>query len=361
MGKRSKSGSKIKMDKSNDIEFFKNYLGFACQFEEHLYLWKQSMKEANRKAEELHEEKECAESAINEADSKIALMNDLVNKQLAPTQSSFAKFTKKQNNAKTVFTVGSIIFFIVGVFVSYCMLKESQDVVSASDIPIILFFAIPIALAFSIVTGFLPICLRKIKKYSQKAEETSDIADAATGKEKIEIIARQRDISRQIASECDISIQNLKTNQAEIFNGLQEATKTLNEIYGMNVLPAKYRNLVAVVTLYEYIDTGRCTTVKGHGGIFDTFENDLRAQLIIDNLNEINQKLSNIEQNQKYLIREMQMINSKLTDISYSLKSIERSSAETARNTAISAEANRQTAASLKWANWNMWARGYWS
>lgn len=127
------------------------------------------------------------------------------------------------------------------------------------------------------------------------------------------------------------------------------AAGALAEFYAEDVLPEKYRNFSAVATMYEYLHTGRCTIIRGHGGIFDTYEYDRKLGLIIENLVSINAKLDQIAANQRMLYDELREANRTLSGISSSLSSIEKSSAEIASNSAISAAADQRTADAAQW------------
>ncbi len=148
----------------------------------------------------------------------------------------------------------------------------------------------------------------------------------------------------------------LKEKQQEISGALREAKNNLADIYAQDVLPERYRSFSAVATLYDYLETGRCDKIQGHGGIYDTYENDLRQGLIIERLTEISNGLSRIEANQQMLYMELRQANAALSDIGQSLAQIEKSDAEIAANTAISAVADQQTAASVNWMAWKQWA-----
>ena len=155
--------------------------------------------------------------------------------------------------------------------------------------------------------------------------------------------------SRQTLAKKEASLQ---ATQKTISLQLQKAKRNLGDLYALNILPVKYRSFNAVSTLYEYLSVGRCITIQGHGGIYDTYENDLRLGLIIQTLSEIRDSLQRIEANQQLLYRELQQANRTLDNIKTSLQEIEKTNAEIAENTAISAAANQQTAAAAQYLAW---------
>lgn len=89
----------------------------------------------------------------------------------------------------------------------------------------------------------------------------------------------------------------------------RETNALRNKFYSENVLPEKYRNLVAVSTMYQWLRDGRCTQIYGHGGLFDTYEYDLRLGAIVGNLQELNQKMNVALHNQQILIKEVRRGN----------------------------------------------------
>ena len=54
---------------------------------------------------------------------------------------------------------------------------------------------------------------------------------------------------------------------------LTETKNTLTKFYSANIIYPKYRNMVAIASIYEYFDSGRCTTLEGHEGEHTIFSN----------------------------------------------------------------------------------------
>ena len=89
------------------------------------------------------------------------------------------------------------------------------------------------------------------------------------------------------------------TKNSQEFNGLTGKLKdALSQMYAMDILYPKYQNIVAVATIYEYIDSGRCSELTGPNGAYNLYESELRANLIIGSLSQINQNLQGIRENQ---------------------------------------------------------------
>lgn len=106
-------------------------------------------------------------------------------------------------------------------------------------------------------------------------------------------------------------------------NELQEINILRNKFYSGNILPPQYRTLVAVSTMYPWLQYKRCTEIYGHGGLFDTYETDLKQNIIIGNLQQINAKMDIVIRNQQTLIQEVRRGNEIAGDILRHVESIE--------------------------------------
>ena len=81
----------------------------------------------------------------------------------------------------------------------------------------------------------------------------------------------------------------------------QETGSILQQYYDKDVIFPKYRNLVAVCSFYEYFASGRCSTLIGHEGAYNIYENEVRLERILTKLDEIIQRLDTIKSNQYIL------------------------------------------------------------
>lgn len=193
------------------------------------------------------------------------------------------------------------------------------------------------------------------KKYNNNQIEAKIAREDNSRKRQVMIAQERGRQAEQKLERVSAKKAKLEKSQEDIFKELNEAKKILSNIYAENVLPAKYRSFNAVATLYEYLETGRCNTIQGHGGIYDTYEYDLRLGVIIRNLVEINSRLADIQENQRRLYNEFRQANQTLSQISTTLKNIEDINVDIARNSAISAAANQQTAAASNYMAWHIW------
>ncbi len=128
---------------------------------------------------------------------------------------------------------------------------------------------------------------------------------------------------------------------------------TLNEYYSKNIIYPKYqRNIVALCQFYEYLDSGRCSSLEGHEGAYNIYEMELRQNIIISKLDTVISRLDSIQKNQYYLYQEISKCNSNVEALKNAtiknvelLKGIEQ-------NTAMSSYYNQLTAQNTKCIAW---------
>lgn len=132
---------------------------------------------------------------------------------------------------------------------------------------------------------------------------------------------------------------------------IEEAERTLkklyqcrNELYGCNIIFDKYQNVVAIATFYEYLMAGRCEILEGASGAYSIYEQEIRADRIIDQLDVVITKLEDIKSNQYMIYNELRIVNQNLEylnatmeSIDKSVKNIEESAERIAYNTAATA------------------------
>ena len=108
----------------------------------------------------------------------------------------------------------------------------------------------------------------------------------------------------------------------------------LENLYDVNIIYPKYRNLVAVTTIYEYLASGRCDTLEGADGAYNLYEMELRQNIIIGQLSSVLDSLEQIKNNQFTLYNEIEESNRKSAELL----------SDIADNTKFSAYANEETA-----------------
>ena len=108
----------------------------------------------------------------------------------------------------------------------------------------------------------------------------------------------------------------------ELHRHLNDSKRTLSTYYSADVIFPKYRNLPALTSIYEYITSGRCAELAGANGAYNLYENELRQNTVIAQLNTIISNLEQIRQNQYTLYTEIVKINQSTERIANELRTI---------------------------------------
>lgn len=139
-------------------------------------------------------------------------------------------------------------------------------------------------------------------------------------------------------------LQELQVIKIDLEKELEWAKQRLEAFYDANVIFPKYRDFVAVSSIYEYFDSGICVELGGAYGAYSRYEEEVRAKLVLTHLTIIANQLEAIKKNQYQLYRKMNDISNTLEkshtivrDINNTLYEIEDSTRKTeAINAAIS-------------------------
>lgn len=154
---------------------------------------------------------------------------------------------------------------------------------------------LPMAIVFSLIGAVLGLCYaeysngkllevhnQKIRNAELEAKSKNDILD--------NVISKIRDIERETES-------------------------VLYHVYSSDIIHHKYRNIVAIAAIYEYLDTNRCERLEGKGGAYDTYENDSRLSKIEGKLDVVINKLEEIKNSQYMLYEALRGINYGIRDL----------------------------------------------
>ncbi len=125
--------------------------------------------------------------------------------------------------------------------------------------------------------------------FAQKSKEMKQFDDWST--ENV-AISKANDIK---TSNYNYANQLVNNSITEYRNALLSVEKTLNTYYSEDIIYPKYRNLTALLYIFEYFDSGRVTTLVE---AYNFYEEEWRLDKIISNLDLIIQKLDIIISNQ---------------------------------------------------------------
>lgn len=333
-----------------------NYLKHALEFEKFVHVWTESMDEVNKRMENIYRTRrqlECAKAEKAQGQAKLLHRDDRPQLQF---QQEAARFDKKAKQSLRFLATGIILAAVLGVVIGLAVCT-STDTLAVPPAVAILLLALGCPLAFLpfLLLGCIPAYVFNKNKASQYREKAQQQGNQRSYERRILILAEEeKQIGYSLAS-LDEDETALSAQQEQILSNLKNAQQTLAQIYALNVLPAKYRNLCAVATFYEYLTTRRCDKIAGHGGIYDTYETE-RIQLEqLRQMVMMNERLSRIEDYQRRIYQELQQANESLSEIKSSLVDIQATHREIAKNTALIAESSAQTAAATNWLAYRAW------
>lgn len=83
------------------------------------------------------------------------------------------------------------------------------------------------------------------------------------------------------------------TELLQSFDAPEEETRQIRDkLYAMDVIYPKYRNLPALTSIYEYFITGRCDELSGPYGAYNLYEDEVRKDTVISQLNAVIENLN---------------------------------------------------------------------
>lgn len=172
-----------------------------------------------------------------------------------------------------------------------------------------------------------------MKKYVNDVAKYTEAVERAKENHKLALrLYGDRSNQYQLASNA------IMKKHEETLAGLENA---LRELYSANVIFPKYRDMVAISAINEYLLSGRCSELEGQAGAYNLYEMELRQNIIIGQLSNIISNLEQIRNNQYTLYQELVKANDTVNGILYSVRGVE----ENTRLTAYFAEVNALIAA----------------
>lgn len=152
------------------------------------------------------------------------------------------------------------------------------------------------------------------------------------------------DADKQRVQQEKRQIEEIKKQQDDLNHQIDDISELLTKLYSLNVLYPKYRELVPVVTMWEYIDSGRCVELAGADGAYNLYESESRQNIIISNLNKAISLLAQIRDNQYALYEAIEESNAISERMCYQTESLLASNKSIANNAEIAAYNSKLTA-----------------
>lgn len=139
----------------------------------------------------------------------------------------------------------------------------------------------------------------------------------------------------------DRNLRDWKHTNAEMHSFMQkpldESRALLDRYYASEIIYPKYRTLPALTSIYEYFMTGRCTELTGPHGAYNLYEDELRKDTVISQLNTVIENLEQIRHNQYMLYQQVKAIQENTATIASELQQIKGYTVQIAQLTALNA------------------------
>lgn len=138
-------------------------------------------------------------------------------------------------------------------------------------------------------------------------------------------------------SKIKLKILALQNEKKEAVRQLQNAQKTLAELYSLRIngvlcIHPNYQGLLPVSIIYGYFDTGRCSMLEGHEGAYNLYEDERMKGMIITQLASVAKQLNNLNTTMYYVgqavnrcEKQLQLLNSNMDSVLSSITSMEGS------------------------------------
>ena len=280
-------------------------------------------------------------------------------------QQKLLKKERRSNLARSLFAIA--VSIICSALMISCIFGYASEDNAFLLVLIILFFVIgAISISYGLMTIYLIIQDHKIapnfeenntkataiyeEKMKQYEEEMREYEIALEQEEKryvqeTEKVKKKYNKDKEEAKikyKRESKAHSLATNAVNQMRApLAETKNTLEQLYAIGVIFPKYRNLVAVSTMYEYFASGRVSELEGPNGAYNLYEAEVRQNLIINKLDVIITQLEDIKANQYALYIELQATNRTLEGIADDVKRIANSADRIADNTSDIADNTR--------------------
>lgn len=142
-------------------------------------------------------------------------------------------------------------------------------------------------------------------------------------------VATKANGSADVTQELEAAESTMDAMCAELQAHLSEVSGLLKLAYSADIIFPKYRNIEAMTTMWEYLESGRCDSLQGPSGAYNLYESEIRSNAIINRLDVVSDKLdviinqlSSLQANQYALYAAVEGIGKRLDSMSRTLDSI---------------------------------------
>ncbi len=197
------------------------------------------------------------------------------------------------------------------------------------------------------IYGFLSgLVIGLILLYSKKREENAQKALAEQEYLRAKAQDQRRVCAEKKQAEHLIAVKN------EVQKKQKHTQALLREYYDKGALYTTYQNITAVCSIYEYLESGKCSQLHGHEGAYVLYDQERRLDRIIEGLDRISNQIEQIRQNQVMLYSVAQEMNNKLIYLSREMNEQVKLLQFNAEQNSIIAYHSAITAKELHMSNW---------
>ena len=210
----------------------------------------------------------------------------------------------------------------------------------------------------NIYNGELAIYNQKIaqiqEELDKKQAEVVEQAKLAHSKE-CEELRNKYLAAQQEYDQINGSFDSISTPQIVALKCLQEEITQAEElllnlhqgkrkVFDTGVIFEKYNDFVAIASFYEYLSSGRCTTLEGPHGAYNLYESEIRMNAIVSQLADVIKSLKQIQKNQFVIYtaineatNELAALNKATQKMNVTLNAMHGELATISRNTEVTA------------------------
>lgn len=201
--------------------------------------------------------------------------------------------------------------FILGLI---CLLANANNQFEYLGIILLVFSIVAIVVTLLIDADTRSINKEKAKEYNEAYSHFED---------EFSRIKRMNSLSKKKNQEETFAWSNQrKSDMAELNTALDNTEQLLKELYSLDFIYDKYRNLPALTSIYEYFITGRCDSLKGPHGAYNLYEDEVRKDTVISQLSTVLDHLEQVKQNQFMLYQQVKAMQENINNIGSEISTI---------------------------------------
>lgn len=140
-------------------------------------------------------------------------------------------------------------------------------------------------------------------QFANYTDELSAVRDR-----NLKIADKNRNAELQHSKDLHSWQEFVQDNNTQMNDQKETTLSVLSRLYDLDVIYPKYRNLPALTSIYEYLITGRCDSLTGPHGAYNLYEDEVRKNTVISQLNTVIENLESIRNNQYMLYQQVKQI-----------------------------------------------------